>query len=410
MVGCNVGCILRQQWVQSDVTNANVGNYNVNTTYPYVFGNRGRTIIVKDSYGQADPDAYPTHEPWSVTPAHKESAWDANESGFNTVGESFQVANTNAVGKDGSSATMTWYEASGTTDATYNSAGYSACAQYSEAADQSDKGTWRLPTIRELKLIYAQGGKLVSNLYSLGYYWSATEESTTSTAVKVVYFQSGGNVTSSAKQANTNYRVCCVRDTKIALTKSDYPKIVNGNTIVVEDLVGRADPTEYPVHNKWTVTPLHSWHPNVNFSTASLNSYGRKYQIAKANALGKDRSSETMNWYEATGTSHEIYNSSGYSACAQYSEAADQSDKGTWRLPTLKELSLCQLFIVRAESVQLSYRPFPNIPSGIKCWTATDYPGTGYGVGGYRVGFGIGGNTVSESKDNTFYVRCVRDI
>ena len=48
MVGCNVGCILQQPWVQSDVTNANVGNDNANTTYPYMFGNRGRTIIVKD--------------------------------------------------------------------------------------------------------------------------------------------------------------------------------------------------------------------------------------------------------------------------------------------------------------------------------------------------------------------------
>ena len=393
-VGCSVACE-QQEWVTIDVTSDDVGTHKVNS-YPYVI--KGNTIVVKDSYAQADPDAYPTHEPWSVTPAHTESAWDANASGYNTVGEMFQVANVNAVGKDGSSATMTWYEASGTTDATYNSAGYSACAQYSEAADQSDRGSWRLPTIRELKLIYAQGRQLVSNLYSLGYYWSATEESTNVTIVKVVYFQNG-NVANSAKQANTNYRVCCVRDTKVAPIRSDYPKVVNGNTIVVEDFAGRADPAKYPVHDRWLVTPRHSISANdIYYEIFESAPYGRKFRVAEVDAVGKDWRSATMTWYEASGTTDATYNSAGYSACAEYSEAADQSDRGSWRLPTISEIML--IYKKRGELMRFTF-------SG-DYWAATESSDND----GYAdILMQRNGNmAIRAFNDESQYVRCVRDL
>ena len=397
MVGCNVGCILQREWLQSDVTNGDVGKPK--TAYPYVLKNN--IFVTKDVYGCADPDTYPTHEAWTTTPAHTESAATANASGYNTVGERFQVAKANAMGKDGSSETMTWYEASGTVNATYNAAGYSACAQYSEAADQSDKGTWRLPTVRELKLIYDNGRSLTDPVPFRGYYWSATEENTA--AVKVVNYQTGA-MTNSAKQVVTNYRVCCVRDTEIVPIRSDYPKIVNGNIIVVEDLAGRADPAEYPVHNKWTVTPPHA----RNESTAALDCFGRTYQIAKVNAVGKGGSSETMTWYEATGTSHEIYNVSGYSACAQYSEATDRSDKGSWRVPTARELHLCLLFIRRGEA-QTTPKLYPSLPSDGNYWTASEQTGSGYGAGAFYTNFG-GSGTVSDSKSNACFLRCVRDL
>ena len=393
-MGCSVACE-QQKWVTIDVTSGDVGK-NANNTYPYMFGGRGRTIIVKDSYGQADPNAYPTHEPWLVTPAHTESMWDANASGFNTVGESFRVANVNAVGKDGSSATMTWYEASGTTDATYNSVGYSACAQYSEAADQSDKGTWRLPTVRELKLIYAQGSKLLSSLYSMGYYWSATEESTSAT--KVVNFQNG-SATNSAKQANANYRVCCVRDMKVVPIRSDYPKAVHGNTIVVEDLAGRANPAKYPTHNKWSVTPRHSISADdIYYEFFESAPYGRRFRVAEGDAVGKDGSSATMTWYEASGTTDATYNPTGYSACAEYSESAD--DKGSWRLPTVSEIMLVYkkrgVLLMRISSF-----------SG-DCWTATESSDND----GYAdILMQRNGNVaVRAFNDESQYVRCVRDL
>ena len=171
----------------------------------------GNTFVCVDAFGENDPENYPLHKPWTVTPAHEEAAWDANVSGYNTVGEKFRVATSNAKGKDGSSQTMTWFEASGTTDATYNPDGYSACAQYSEAADQSDKGSWRLPTIRELKLIYDFRFKFTNNFPLLSYFnWSATKDNRSNSTVWLIDFSSYDDVTASSK--SSTYVVRCIRD------------------------------------------------------------------------------------------------------------------------------------------------------------------------------------------------------
>lgn len=176
-------------------------------TYPY--GINGNTIVVVDAYGTADPVLYPTHEPWTVTPAHAEKTWDANASGLNTCSQKFMVAKADAKGKGGSATSITWYEASGTTHATYNPNGYSACAQYSEASDQSDKGTWRLPTERELKLIYDVKAELAVVIPNLSYL-SVTEYSGSSSIVWNVSFSSGFCGSSGRSQKTS--RVRCVRD------------------------------------------------------------------------------------------------------------------------------------------------------------------------------------------------------
>ena len=129
----------------------------------------GNTVVCAGAFGESD---YPLHEVWTVTPAHEEAAGNANVSGYNTVGEKFRVASSDAKGRDGSSTDMTWYEASGTTDATSNPDGYSACAEYSEEADQSDKGLWRLPTVRELAVIYKLVNRLTVNFSTP--LWAAT--------------------------------------------------------------------------------------------------------------------------------------------------------------------------------------------------------------------------------------------
>ena len=134
----------------------------------------GNTVVCAGAFGESD---YPLHEVWTVTPAHEDAAGNANVSGYNTVGEKFRVASSDAKGRDGSSTDMTWYEASGTTDATSNPDGYSACAEYSEEADQSDKGLWRLPTIRELLLMRALHSELTAVTEFEKYpYWSATKQ------------------------------------------------------------------------------------------------------------------------------------------------------------------------------------------------------------------------------------------
>ena len=119
------------------------------------------------------------------------------------------VAKADAKGKGGSATSITWYEASGTTHATYNPNGYSACAQYSEASDQSDKGTWRLPTVRELRLIYDMKAELAVVIPNLSYL-SVTEYSIMTNIVYYVSFTNGYcGVTGMSMKT---YRVRCVRD------------------------------------------------------------------------------------------------------------------------------------------------------------------------------------------------------
>ena len=401
MQGVRVTCT-PQEWVAVNVMLDDVGSHNANS-YPYILN--GNTIVVKDNYGPAVA-SYPTHDPWAQTPAHEESAWDSNESGYNTVGKSFRIAKANAVGKDGSSAGVTWYEATGTQDATYNPAGYSACSEYSETDDQSDKGTWRVPTVRELKLMYEKGTSLSMTIrpaYS-GYYWSATDKAgTAGAAALAVYYQQSGVVSTSGKGAVTNYKVRCIRDTKVIPFSRLYPKVLNGNIIVVEDLAGRADTSEYPVHNKWRITPPHSVSAmDLYNNILGLASCGRKFQVSHDIMVDKDGSSAMMTWYEATGMQNATYNSTGYSACSEYSETDDQSDKGTWRVPTVSETKL-----IRKKRGELSSVSFP-VGSNYYCWSATicsdcDDPYA------YVINWS-GRNDGVRTFDFAAYVYCIREL
>lgn len=165
--------------------------------YPYV--QDGNIIVCRE--GNDGVKASLIHPNWTTTLTHNEL--DATNNRF---AAKFEVATSDAVGKDGSSATMTWYEASGTTDASYNPNGYSACASYS----QDGKTGWRLPTIRELRLIYALRSELTSaNLPSSDCYWSATERSSNSNYVWYVRFTGG---LTNYDNKSYGYRVRCVRD------------------------------------------------------------------------------------------------------------------------------------------------------------------------------------------------------
>ena len=117
--------------------------------YPYVSG--GNTLVFKDMWGAADPALYPMHEPWTVTPGATEAKWNDNSSGKNTVGATFKVSKQNLVvnGKE----TFMYTE------------GKNACRDYFEEDEEKEKGTWRLPTIRELKAI-ADLRQFIKGLYN----------------------------------------------------------------------------------------------------------------------------------------------------------------------------------------------------------------------------------------------------
>ena len=179
--------------------------------YPYV--SDGNTIVMQDRYGFAQ--GYPLHGPWTRTPAHAERSFNLNNSGLNTCGQKFMVANANAKNKDGNLAAMTWYEAEGTTSTSYNPDGYSACSQYSEEPDQSDMGTWRLPTISELQVISDMRfqKKLTAVNLPAGKYWSATGYA--SNELRGCNIQLGSTSTVSSFGYDFKYDRCnvrCVRD------------------------------------------------------------------------------------------------------------------------------------------------------------------------------------------------------
>ena len=362
------------------------------TVYPYVAS--GNTLVLKDRFGEADPAVYPLHKPWPTTPSHAEAAWDANTSGYNTIGERFRVAKAHAKGKDGSSVALTWYEASGTTHATSNPDGYSACAQYSEETDQSDQGLWRLPTMQEFSLIADKKEELTAaNLPTTGMFWSATGSASSANSALIINISTGNKPF--LDKINVGY-VRCVRDLGLPPVSADYPKVASGNTLVVRDDKAMADPANYPTHEAWTTTPSHvesSWSNN----SSGYNTYGERFQVASSDAKGKDGSSETMTWYEASGTTDATSNPDGYSACAEYSEASNQSDQGLWRLPTIREFVL--IYDRKGE--------LTVAPSGYIYWATTGDSWTS--ARAYSQNFSSRFMTLND-KTSTLRVRCVRDL
>lgn len=157
--------------------------------YPYVVD--GNIIVMQDRYGSAE--GYPI-DIWFYRVQHYyEDAWDANTSGSNTVYKRFEVASADAV--VGTHKLHTWYQAVGLQPATYRACG---------------DGEWRLPTVRELKLIYDMRDQLASaDLPTQGVYWAYTEFSSASTGSAWAVSFSSGNPSGETK-TNT-YRVRCVR-------------------------------------------------------------------------------------------------------------------------------------------------------------------------------------------------------
>lgn len=393
--------LIPQPWVTHDVTIDNVGKQET-TSYPHSMN--GSVIVVRNSFGRADPKVYPTHSPWATTPLHQAETYQDNLSTYNTLGEIYQVAASDAVDKDGL-PTLNWYQAVGVEHVAYNPTGYSACAQYSEASDQRDKGLWRCPTIQEVHVIFTQRNNLTAiDPLSANRYWSATDRRHVNYADRAwsVLFQlDNGQVDSQvSKSSKSSMSLRCVRDLKAVPVSQDYPKVQNGNTIVVQDFAGKADTVSYPVHGTWTTTPFHrepdSWETNLSGG----NTVGKKFRVASSCATRAD-GLVAMTWYEAAGVRQTAYNPTGYSACAQYSEASGQSDKGLWRLPTVRELKL-----IHDKRSELTAVEFPN---QVNLWVATRNKWTVWGVL-FFVEAGTDGTANQLNEMSSHQVLCVRDV
>lgn len=150
--------------------------------YPYV--QDGKIIVCRE--GNDGVKSSLIHATWFSTETGKE-----NDASHNGVAAKFEVATSDA--EDGN--IMLW--------------------RYAVASACPTTYGWRLPTVRELRLIYALRNELTSANLSVGgdsdnTYWSATESSNNSdNAWSVSFFNNGITTT---KDKSSSYRVRCVRD------------------------------------------------------------------------------------------------------------------------------------------------------------------------------------------------------
>ena len=177
-----------------------------------------------------------------------------------------------------------------------------------------------------------------------------------------------------------------------------YPKVENGNTIVLVDDIGLADPSLYPLHEAWTSTPSHEetlWTANAS----GYNTCGRKFVVAEQMATLKDGYTKMMNWQLATGTKDDTYNPTGYSACFLYSESSDESDKTQWRVPTVKELALIEKLTQSGELTSALQKYKYSV------WAATSKNGKGW----YHAPNAENPTSVFAGSPE-YYTLCVRDL
>ena len=318
--------------------------------YPYV--QEGKIVVLRDEVGSADPDSYSFHQPWTTTPAHRESSWNANVSGYNTYAERFEVAAADMPNRYGNSVN---------------------CSAYSQAS--GDAGTWRVPTVKELQLIVNlfRAGKLpgVAMVVASGdvCYWSATVDANDGSRTWAVKPSNYGI----QNRANGNqFPTRCIRDIYRTL-----PYVIGGNTIVMKDLTAAADPLLYPRHEeRWTETPAHretSWDSGFPDNKSGYNTVGERFEVASTDA-------GEMSWTAAQ------------TACASYRGQAG------WRLPTMNEW--------RAIYHLKGNLTAANLPSEGVFWTATESSSTN----GWSMSIGDGNTFTDGKKENIKQVRCVREI
>ena len=103
------------------------------------------------------------------------------------------------------SKTQNWYEATGMTDKTHNSGATSLCPE-----------GWRLPTIKELELIYNQNDRLSEEfrLTPTAMYWSSTTSDKNEDFAHIfeVSIDEDRQANKHKTDAGENYKVRCVRD------------------------------------------------------------------------------------------------------------------------------------------------------------------------------------------------------
>lgn len=115
-----------------------------------------------------------------------------------------------------------------------------------------------------------------------------------------------------------------------------YPYVTDERTIVVQEVLGAADPSAYPTHGPWTSSDIffHVESESWNTNESGYNTCGRKFRVATRKKGDPYYDGSTINQGKA-------HWADIFSLCAGYYEdQTGKTDQGLWRVPTARELNL----------------------------------------------------------------------
>lgn len=327
-------------------------------SYPYVIANadgKKSVIVTKDLFGQeADRVNLVTpsfHEPWLQTPICAVGTdADLPNSPPSDAGYSyrFEVAQT-----DNPSTTLTTQNGSCT-------------------------APWRLPTISELRIMQHIRGKLEITGFSVNIpYWSATQDATGTMYWLIDNIGSRFIATSPPMYA---YPIRCVRD--YGILSPAYTYVRNGREIVSQDEYGTTGGTFHP---NWTAATMPE-----HYRDDPEDAIAARFEVAK------EYSTNGGNWF---------FRNEAVAYCAAYSEQANQSDKGKWRLPTLKEGILMWQF--RAQQTAAGMDAYPE---KLEMYVASKIINNHSTNVGWGIAYAGSNGGMQIFQLNAGEARCVRDL
>ena len=323
----------------------------------------------------------------------QEEYWFDENSPYNRLSPKFAVAvadaspeNTGIAYDDAEEKGYTWEHA------------YDACKAYTNVPGAAPSGKWRVPTVKELQLIYkipeimdgfATVGEFANGDKYRGSYWSSVIMAGMEGNVVWPVWMENGAAEDGMKTESR--RVRCVRDLDYVVEPEPAPTeniiVASDNGIAASDQL-TAEQVEY-LNRTDTSEPGHTYDEDSPYNKVSP-----KFAVAVADASPEN----TGIAWDGDGGGYSW--SSAYKACKNYNQA-DKGAVGTWRLPTLPELELMYGF---AEDLQPMVSAYYY--SGTQYSTEQDFA--------YAVSFVFVGGDVAPHeawpKKGPAYVRCVRDL
>ncbi len=261
-----------------------------------------------------------------------------------------------------------------------------------------DEIKWYMPAINQSISMW------VTDVYSnMGVYsWNASQSYWTTTKGSGIYHINyiSGIYSDAGVSETENYGVRCVRDgedvtntTVVSLNMSGNPTIdlsVLPSEIVTAETKGIAMGDEQSEVNKTVYKEL---------------------RVAKKDSKQDGTGGyEEMSWNKAVGLSASFNNSTAINestasgtGCAAYYEESDASDKGSWRLPTQREMQSIWLWKDELENLS-GFESFSSSEKGY--WTATEYKSSS------TKAFAVSMHAAYSDavlKSGTHPVRCVKE-